>query len=208
MNCHLLQYYGSSYNCLTSPSGATRWQHQITNGPITLQWRHNEHNGVWNHQPHDCLLNRFFRRRSKKTLKLRVTDLGAGFHQWPANSPHKGPVTWKMFPFDGVIMYAIGYFSGDGKVMVYMHIKLISNRDNSKCVDARSPVKYAAFHCKMLSRILRLFFYNIIHHHSTNLSLYHLITYSHSLSNVPPPSLPPSFSLSICTYVYNYTKHF
>ena len=27
-----------------------------------------------------------------------------GFHQWPVNSPHKGPVTRKMFPFDDVIM--------------------------------------------------------------------------------------------------------
>ena len=25
-------------------------------------------------------------------------------HRWPANSPHKGPVTWKMFQFDDVIM--------------------------------------------------------------------------------------------------------
>ena len=25
-------------------------------------------------------------------------------HWWPVNSPHKGPVTWKMFPFDDVIM--------------------------------------------------------------------------------------------------------
>ena len=27
-----------------------------------------------------------------------------GIHWWPVNSPHKGPVTWKMFPFDDVIM--------------------------------------------------------------------------------------------------------
>ena len=27
-----------------------------------------------------------------------------GTHRWPVNSPHKGPVTWKMFPFDEVIM--------------------------------------------------------------------------------------------------------
>ena len=40
-----------------------------------LQWRHNAYNGVWNHQPHDCLLNRLFRRRSKKTSKLCVTGL-------------------------------------------------------------------------------------------------------------------------------------
>ena len=41
-----------------------------------LQWRHNEHDGVSNHQPCDCLLNRLFGRRSKKTSKLRVTGLG------------------------------------------------------------------------------------------------------------------------------------
>ena len=27
-----------------------------------------------------------------------------GVHQWPVNSPHEGPVTRKMFPFDDVIM--------------------------------------------------------------------------------------------------------
>ena len=27
-----------------------------------------------------------------------------GIHQGPVNSPHKGPVTWKMFPFDDVIV--------------------------------------------------------------------------------------------------------
>ena len=27
-----------------------------------------------------------------------------GIHRWPVNSPHKGPVTWKMFPFDDLIM--------------------------------------------------------------------------------------------------------
>ena len=27
-----------------------------------------------------------------------------GIHRWPVNSPHKGPVTRKMFPFDDVIV--------------------------------------------------------------------------------------------------------
>ena len=66
-----------------------------------LQWRHNERDRVSDHQPHDCLLNRLFRRRSTKTSKLRVTGLCAGN---PVNSPHKWPVTRKMFPFDDVIM--------------------------------------------------------------------------------------------------------
>ena len=43
-----------------------------------LQWRHNGGDGVSNHQPHDCLLNCLFKRRSKKTSKLRVTDLCVG----------------------------------------------------------------------------------------------------------------------------------
>ena len=28
----------------------------------------------------------------------------SGIHQWPVDSPHKGPVIWKMFPFDDIIM--------------------------------------------------------------------------------------------------------
>ena len=27
-----------------------------------------------------------------------------GIHRWPVDSPYKGPVTWKMFPFDDLIM--------------------------------------------------------------------------------------------------------
>ena len=69
-----------------------------------LQWHHNDPDGVSNHEPHGCLLNRSFRRRSKKTSKLRVTGLCAGNSPGPVNSPHKGPVTRKMFPFDDVIM--------------------------------------------------------------------------------------------------------
>ena len=71
---------------------------------VTLQWRHNGRDSVSNHQPLDCLLNGLFRHRSKKTSKLRVTGFGRGIHRWLVNSPHKWPVTRKMFPFDDVIM--------------------------------------------------------------------------------------------------------
>ena len=33
-----------------------------------------------------------------------------GIHRWPVNSPHKGPVTRKMFPFNDVIMLCIGLY--------------------------------------------------------------------------------------------------
>ena len=44
----------------------------------SLHLRHSDHDGVANHQPHGCLFNRLFRRRSKKTLKLCGTGLCAG----------------------------------------------------------------------------------------------------------------------------------
>ena len=53
-------------------------QHFATCVMFALQSRQNGRDGVSNHQPHDCLLNRLFRHRSKKT-----------------------------FPFDDVIMFNI-----------------------------------------------------------------------------------------------------
>ena len=47
----------------------------MIDGHNALQRRHNERDGVSKHQRHDCLLKRLFRRRSKKTSKLRVTGL-------------------------------------------------------------------------------------------------------------------------------------
>ena len=43
-----------------------------------LQSRHNGRDGVSNHQPHHCLLNRLFWCRSKKTSKFCVTGLCVG----------------------------------------------------------------------------------------------------------------------------------
>ena len=53
----------------------------------TLQWRHNLRDSVSNHQPHECLLNRLFRRRSKNISKLRITGLCAGNSQITGEFP-------------------------------------------------------------------------------------------------------------------------
>ena len=72
---------------------------------FSLQWRHNEHDGVSNHQHHHCLLNRLFKAQIKENTKApRQWPLCEEIHRCPVNSPHKGPVTRKMFPFDDVIM--------------------------------------------------------------------------------------------------------
>ena len=84
--------------------GDAIWCHWTGSALQVLQWHHNDHDGVSNHQPHGCLLNHLFRRISKKTSKLCVTGLCVGNSPGPVNFPHKGPVTRKRFPFDDVIM--------------------------------------------------------------------------------------------------------
>ena len=59
-------------------------QYRVAQDRDTLQWHHDERYGVLNHQPHDCLLNRLFSRRSEKSPKLPVTGLCEG------NSPVTG----------------------------------------------------------------------------------------------------------------------
>ena len=67
----------------------------------SLKWCHKKHNGVSNQRRLlNCLLNRL--------LWRRLNDIKAPRH-WPVweESPHKGPVTLKMFPFEDPIMYDI-----------------------------------------------------------------------------------------------------
>ena len=85
-----------------------------------LQWRNNGRDSISNHQPYDCLLNRLFKGRSKKTSKLRVTGICVG------NSPGtKWPVTRKMFPFDDVIMARVSWSRAEywsvGHNFIVMH---------------------------------------------------------------------------------------
>ena len=70
----------------------------------SLQWRPNGHDSVSNHQHHECLLNRLFRADQRKHQSSASLAYVRGIHRGPVNSPHKWPVTWKMLPFDDVIM--------------------------------------------------------------------------------------------------------
>ena len=103
VTCHLWSVDIGSGNGWM-PSGNKPLHKLMADPNVTLHWRHNDHGSVSNHQPHGCLLNRLLRRRSKKTSKLRVTGHCAGNSPGPVNSPHKGPVTRKMVPFNDVIM--------------------------------------------------------------------------------------------------------
>ena len=65
---------GESRKCPSYQSIKGVWKFHMS-----LQWRHNELDSVSDHQPHECLVNGLFRRRSKKTSKLRYTGLCAGY---------------------------------------------------------------------------------------------------------------------------------
>ena len=73
--------HGIHRKCRTAVlhSGVAKLTHVLETGLVDthiacknhpLQWRHNGHDGVSNHQPYDCLLKRLFRRRSKKASTL------------------------------------------------------------------------------------------------------------------------------------------
>ena len=72
------------------------------------EWRHNVRDGVSNHQPHECLLNSFIQGADQRKYQ-RFASLAfvRGIHPWPVISPHKGPITRKMFPYDDIIMTGI-----------------------------------------------------------------------------------------------------
>ena len=69
-----------------------------------LQWRHNERDGVSNHQRSDYLLKRLCIADQRKHQSCALLAYARGIHRWPVNSPHKVPVTGKMYPLDNIIM--------------------------------------------------------------------------------------------------------
>ena len=71
----------------------------------SLQWRHNERLGVSNN-PASRLFTQPFIQGADQRKRQSSAWLAfvRGIHRWPVNSPHKGPVTRKVFPFDDVIM--------------------------------------------------------------------------------------------------------
>ena len=113
MVCHIIHVTFKSYMSKSSHHSVCRCpcatyicsHHDVADGLVhTLQWCHNGHDGISNHQPHDCLLNLLFRHRSKEHQSSVSLAFVRGIHQWPVNSPHKGPVTRNMFSLDDIIM--------------------------------------------------------------------------------------------------------
>ena len=56
-----------------------------------------------------------------------------GIHQWPVNSPHKGPVTQSMFPFDDIIMINV------------FHVLLVRVQHRLASLYILTPWRWSAF---------------------------------------------------------------
>ena len=95
-----------------------------------LQWRYNVHHGVSNHQPRHCLLDRLFRRRSKKTSKLHDTGFCMG------NSPMTGEFPAQMASnAENVSIYDV--IMGTRLFgTIWTHVELLSGIHFSKIVSA------------------------------------------------------------------------
>ena len=66
----------------------------------SLQWCHYERIGFSNHRHLDCLPNRFFRCRSKKTSELRVTGFVTIIHRWL----EKVSIRWRHHEWSYILM--------------------------------------------------------------------------------------------------------
>ena len=88
-----------------------------------LQWRHNERDGISNHQPHDCLLRQpfFSGADQRKHWSSALLAFVRRIHRSPVNFPHKGSVTRKMLPFDDVIVESDGLWENGMSVYVLLY---------------------------------------------------------------------------------------
>ena len=95
-----------------------------------LQWRHNGHDGVSNHQRNDCLLNSSFRRRSKKTPKTRVAGLCDGIApvtgEFPAertSNTENASLWWRHHKHNDTKRYIIMLWSLEIRIFHYLSLE-------------------------------------------------------------------------------------
>ena len=72
--------------------------------PQNITMTIHERHVILNHRSFNCLFNSLWWPTSKKHQWPHYWPFVRGFHRWPVNSPHKGPVTRKEHPFDDVII--------------------------------------------------------------------------------------------------------
>ena len=131
----------------------------------TLQWSKNERDGVSNHQPHDCLLNHLFSRKSKKISKLRVTGLCAGnslatgeFPAQRASSAVDVSLYWRHHVSVGHCVYACQF--GLDEWQDCDEIRLLLNGMSAPTIDHALKTSVKTVRVTIASNLHRLIFVN------------------------------------------------
>ena len=91
---------------------------------LTLQWCHNECHGISNQRHlivYSTACSDVDQRKHQSSTSLAFAR---GIHQWPVESLHKGPVTWKRFPFDDVIMISVWVYGYVNHIYPYVPTSL------------------------------------------------------------------------------------
>ena len=171
---------------------------------LTLQWGHNEPNGVSNHRCLGGLLNRLFRRRSKKTSKLRVTGLCAGDSPMTSELPSKrasnaenASIWW----CHRVMDYFTGNRPGASKVTWWMWSKLTFTKPQQNKTK-REPCVCSlgcTAHLKNMLDIMPAHFHSIAHRRSLiiNNSLHQRYPYLISWNRMMLAVVPIFYSAEI-----------
>ena len=151
---------------------------------MALQWRHNGHDGVLNHQPHDCLINRLFGRKSKKTSKLLVTGLCAGnsrvtgeFPAQMASNAENVSIWWRHHGYIILPEYYLSYTDINGCLIhdLFVH-SVFYNVIDQKCHNKwkqyynlikSNKITYIVYICTC-----HIISYGIIYHHIWKLRQY------------------------------------
>ena len=81
------------------------WNGMEQNRKESLRWRHNECDDISNYQLAIVYSNVYSGVDQRKHQSSTSLAFMRAIHQWTVNSPHKGPVTRKIFSFDDVIIY-------------------------------------------------------------------------------------------------------
>ena len=97
---------------------------------ISLQWHHNEHDGISNPGVLILYSTAYSGTDQRKHQGSASLAFVRGIHRWPVNPPHKRPVMLKMFPFDDVIMCHVHKFTDTQSyatkcILLYPVIKML-----------------------------------------------------------------------------------
>ena len=87
----------------------------------TLQWRHNERDGVSNHQPPDCLLNRLFRQQNHQSSVSLAFGRGIQFPAQMASNTESVSIWWRHHQKRNLSFFFICAFTGYQWVCHYQY---------------------------------------------------------------------------------------